>query len=314
MSHPTQSQIDQFLADSLVIAEAIDAGVDPFTSEAAQALVGALNADFAPTVQAGGRGTDVLTADAANPFNVIVGFEGTDVLLGRSGSDALAGETGSDVLIGRAGDDLLFGGQGSDSLAGGSGNDILIGGRGSDILRGGKGDDDLSGGNGTDLLRGGKGNDALSGGNGTDILNGGKGNDKLSGDNGADILRGGQGDDVLEGGRGNDQLFGGDGADQFVFDPSDRRLGDDVIRDFGAGDSIVLAGQDIIDSLKGNLGDDGVFGLDDLNAETGWGLSASSDGDLLVTHPGGTIEVDGVAFSDDLSLGGLISDGVVQVV
>ena len=60
---------------------------------------------------------------------------------------------------------------------------------------------------------------------GDDVLSGGAGDDVISGDGGNDTLTGGADDDTLT---------GGDGDDVFVYAPGD---GDDVITDFGAGNS-----------------------------------------------------------------------------
>ncbi|MEM6666137.1 MAG: hypothetical protein AAF638_07010, partial [Pseudomonadota bacterium] len=51
----------------------------------------------------------------------------------------------------------------------------------------------------------------------------------------------------------------------------------------------------------------------DSDAVTTWDLGGSGDGDLLVTHPGGTIELDGIGFDASLSFEGLVGLGAVTV-
>ncbi len=191
------------------------------------------------------------------------------VTIGTSKADALNGTARIDVILGLDGDDIIYG------LAG---NDYLFGGRGNDKLYGGSGNDALSGGHG---------NDALWGGSGNDRLYGGVGNDKLSG------------------GTGDDVLFGGDGADRFYFNPNRPGEGNDRIADFDpATDKVVLKVADVLASTPGLLaesGDPNALEATDLDKSALWNLSASKDGDLLITHPNGTIEIDAIDFSPALT-------------
>ncbi|WHS60576.1 LapA family giant adhesin [Pseudomonas sp. G2-4] len=93
------------------------------------------------------------------------------------------------------------------------------------------------------------GNDTLLGGGGNDIIFGQGGNDTLSGGKGNDILLGGTGNDTLNGGQGNDTLIGGLGGDTFVWKSGD--TGNDVIKDFKAGDGDRI---DLRDLLQGETG------------------------------------------------------------
>jgi Ca2+-binding RTX toxin-like protein len=127
------------------------------------------------------------------------------------------------VSIGDEGNDALVGRGDRDHFWGLGGNDLLNGDRENDVLYGDSGADTLSGGDGADRLTGGMDGDRLYGGRDADALMGGMGNDYL--DEGA-----GHGD--LEGGMGDDTLVGGLGPDAFAVDPTS---GNDVIRDFTAG-------------------------------------------------------------------------------
>lgn len=134
-----------------------------------------------------------------------------------------------------------------DKLVGFAGNDRLCGRGGDDVLDGNGGRDLLSGGPGRDRLNGMDGRDLLVGGIGDDLLQGGKGLDVLFGGSGRDTLRGGDGVDFLSGGRGDDLLQGGRGCDLFVLL---LRRGVDTIRDFEAGDRLLLLGRLKFGQLK----------------------------------------------------------------
>jgi serralysin len=110
---------------------------------------------------------------------------------------------------------------GDDEIDGGSGADTIFGQGGSDTLTGSGGDDDIFGGSGADTLEGGQGQDELFGGTGADTLDGGAGDDSLFA---------GDGEDVLIANEDNDQLFGG--------------LGSDSIRIQGAGNHVIVGGED----------------------------------------------------------------------
>ncbi len=202
-----------------------------------------------------------------------------DLASAGNGNDWMDGRAGHDTLNGGQGNDRIIGGDGFDSLHGGLGNDTLQGGNGNDTLAGAEGNDQLRGEVGNDTLWGGLGNDTMLGGIGADLVDGGAGNDWLRGELGNDRLVGGDGNDTLHGGYGNDVLAGGAGADMFIFQDGhgadtingyqrgiDRLLIDDALLDadpaafirdhmrktangvtidFGAGDRIVVNGQNL---------------------------------------------------------------------
>jgi len=190
------------------------------------------------------------------------------------------------------------------------GNDTIVGSHGNDIIFSLDGNDKIYAGGGHDAIAAGSGNDMVYGGNGNDRVYGQQGDDWLWGDAGNDFVFGGVGNDRLEGGTGNDMLMGGDGADRFVFNPNRAGEGRDVIADFALGtDKIVLSTAAVLASTPGLLalsGDPNAFETTDLDASDLWGLTASSDGDILVTHPNGTIELNGVAFASGLTFGDIL--------
>ncbi|MEO1194143.1 MAG: calcium-binding protein [Pseudomonadota bacterium] len=186
---------------------------------------------------------------------------------------------------------LFAGSDSGDHLRGTNQDDLIDGGRGRDILVARDGDDLLFGGVGKDRAFGADGDDVIFGGSADDTLTGGKGEDSLIGESGDDILRGGA------------------DSDRFVFDPSNDREGDDVVLDFAVGEDLLsLAAADIAVATPEIMqaiasGDfspvlDPVALLTALDNSAAWDLSAAAgSGNLLVTHPGGTIEFEGIAFA-----------------
>ncbi len=131
---------------------------------------------------------------------------------------------------------------------------MISGGAGDNMLHGAFGRDTVYGGKGDDTIKGHRGNDWLYGEDGDDAIWGKKGDDVLFGGAGSDVLGGGKGDDILWGDVGDDTLRGGLGGDRFAFRKGD---GDDTIRDFGDGDTILLV--DVGHGFAGlMIADDGV--------------------------------------------------------
>lgn len=148
------------------------------------------------------------------------------------------------------------------------------------------------------------GDDTITGTDRSDVLYGEDGNDILLAGLGQDTVIGGSGDDFLAGETGNDNLTGGTGEDEFFFDPSNISEGNDVILDFEIGtDVISLNIDDVLDSTPGIAaasGDTNVLEASDFDAVAEWTLGASDEGNVVVTHPNGTIELAGIAFSDSV--------------
>lgn len=229
-----------------------------------------------------------------------------------SGRDAVIGSDLPDVMFLGKGADIANGGDSIDVIKGGRGKDTINGGEGNDFLHGGRGQDIMNGGEGNDLVAGNRGKDDLSGGSGEDLVRGGRGDDTLRGNDDDDHLYGGRKDDILAGGSGDDFLKGGSGADQFVFNPNNLGSsghsekagepleGNDVIDDFdiAEGDMLVLDmssfEQKTLDELAAADGDVNKLELIDLITANVVTLGASDDNDLLIGHPAGTIELNGI--------------------
>ncbi|MBG6154311.1 Ca2+-binding RTX toxin-like protein [Labrenzia sp. EL_159] len=201
-----------------------------------------------------------------------------------------------DITFAKGG--FLFTGRGPDAVIGSDHFDFISLGKGDDIANGLGGHDIIFGGRGSDLVKGGDGNDYLFGGRGKDTLEGGADND---------YLNGGRGKDILVGEEGNDFLVGGRSADSFVFNPFREGEGHDVVADFNAKrDKLVLDLRDgdpvVLDAIAAT-GDPGLQFTDLLEFDTdpvadglqaAVSLGASGDGDLLITHLTGTIELNGI--------------------
>ena len=239
------------------------------------------------------------------PFDITIS-DGGFTFAGRGQDIVVGAETFDFISLGR-GDDIANGLGGNDIIHGGRGNDLIKGGAGNDILKGDRGHDTLEGGSGWDLLKGGRGKDYLDGGSGNDALHGDRGSDMLKGGEDNDYLNGGRGADSLEGEEGNDFLVGGRGPDSFIFNPFRDGEGNDVVADFNPNsDQLVLDLRLADDATLGAIaeanGEDGLQFTDFLFFDTdpADGLQAavvlgdSGDGDLLITHPTGTIELNGI--------------------
>jgi Ca2+-binding RTX toxin-like protein len=105
-----------------------------------------------------------------------------------------------------------------------------------------------------------------------DIIRGYGGNDLLEGLGGSDRIYGGGGVDTINGGKGNDLLSGGAGKDAFLFAAGD---GQDVITDFGIGDTVRISGYAAAQSLT-QVGTDVVLTLSSTDKITFSGVTLAS--------------------------------------
>ncbi|WP_434607509.1 retention module-containing protein [Pseudomonas sp. R1-7] len=158
------------------------------------------------------------------------------------------------------------------------------------------------------------GNDTLLGGAGNDILFGQGGNDWLDGGKGNDILLGGSGSDTLIGGKGNDTLIGGLGGDTFVWKSGD--TGNDVIKDFKAGDGDRIDLRDLLQGETGSTIDhflkiSTVDGVSSLQVSTSGQFNAANG---AAATPDVTIKLEGNNWSN-VNLNSLIagSDPTIKV-
>jgi Ca2+-binding RTX toxin-like protein len=141
-------------------------------------------------------------------------FSSIENLTGSQGSDVLVGDSGTNVLRGLAGQDILISGGGADVLSGGTDNDTYIINHASNIVweYAGEGGDTvitsvsyaLPAGSEIEKLH-------TDDGFGTAAIN-------LAGSDFSNIIFGNAGDNILNGGGGADNMFGGKGNDTYIVD------------------------------------------------------------------------------------------------
>jgi Ca2+-binding RTX toxin-like protein len=143
---------------------------------------------------------------------------------------------------------------------------------------------------------------------GDDFVQALAGSDHVVAGDGNDTVLGGEGDDMITGGAGDDVLRGDAGADTFVFNPSGTE-GADTIVDFTAADG------DVVSLSAAGLAASGLtdFSAAALDASEDFNIVANDDGDVEIQDPGGTITLDGVPFTEDLTFTQLESAGKLEI-
>lgn len=162
-----------------------------------------------------------------------------------------------------------------------------------------------------------------TGGPGPDLLIGGNDEDGLYGLGGADVLDGGGGDDWLQGGEGADQIIGGTGTLDYAAYKSSLEgvLVDLALPSLNAGVDAIgdsysgiegLIGSLFADSLRGDSGDNYIFGLDgsdSLYGRDGVDSLVGGDGaDYLHGGGGGDYLIGGDGF--DQALYSYVTSGI----
>ncbi len=254
-------------------------------------------------------GDDIIYGDSGN--DIIDGGIGADVMFGGAGADTYYVDNKNDAVVDQGSDTDLVIASVNYTLGGtienltfsttkalnGTGNglnNIITGNNGANTLEGLGGFDTLYGGLGADTLLGGADGDNLYGGDGDDTIDGGDGNDQLSGETGVDTLIGGLGNDsyyvsgaeldilveALNGGydyvyangsftladnleylrinmNGSPAMGGGNGQDNYI---EATGSGPFELRGFGGNDT-----------LRGNIGDDVIYGGTGVDIMSGFG-------------------------------------------
>ena len=189
-------------------------------------------------------------ADAASTLDSIEFSDGTiwnssEVLSrvtlapGTAYRDFLAGGAENDVITALGGDDYAFAGAGNDYVDGGSGDDYIEGNAGNDILLGGDGADDLEDWEGNSYINAGSGDDYMYTDGGAALAVGGTGNDYIDSYGTATIV-------AFNAGDGQDTVYAKNpiilsvGAGIVPGNLSISNSGQDLVIDFGGGDSIEL--------------------------------------------------------------------------
>jgi Ca2+-binding RTX toxin-like protein len=263
------------------------------------------------------------TNGANNPLN---GSAANELVLGFNGVDLLVADGGNDILIGGAANDTMRGGTGSDTYVVNNGGDLVdeTGGDGIDMVYSsvtrnldngahalGEIENVTLTGNGNINALGNELDNALTGNAGDNTLTGRGGADTLAGGGGDDILNGGGANDILAGGAGNDTLNGGGGLEdvavfsgaawEYTFASSGAALA-----------SVVHSGTDGTDTLSGierlQFGDGesltiqiGTDGDDDLTADDDAVIFALAGDDTVTGGAGNDIIIGGAG--DDTLFG-----------
>ena len=230
--------------------------------------------------------------------DVIVAWDGDQVINGRGGNDRICSGAGDDRVMGGSGSDRIEAGAGADHLEGGNGSDVLFTGAGIDLVRGNRGNDRIVAGDGKrDFADGGLGDDFVSGGPGSeDRVIGGVGNDRLFGGQGSgDVLRGDHGKDLFDGGAG------------------EHDVASFAVSGF---EGPIVGGQGVIVNLDGGFatqdGMDRLVGIEDVIGTAFSDDLRGSGAENVLYGGGGDDRLSGVG-SRDRAVGGVGSDTCVGV-
>jgi Ca2+-binding RTX toxin-like protein len=293
-----------------------------------------INALGGPDLVLGLAGSDQI--DAGKGDDTVVGGDGDDTITGGAGNDTLAGDAGADTFVFDPstkqgadtiadlnpddGDKIAFSAAGLEQF-GIDPNDFSAASLDESddfqLAADKEGDVQIKYPGGTIALHGMAFTEGLTfaelGANDlfdvSRLITGTDQADTLTGTDGDDVIDAKGGDDSITPGSGDDIVTTGEGRDQVNIDPSNPTEGQDTITDFSApsgldptaGDYLAFNLADIFaadPSLPAADGDASSLSLDDLDESGNWTLSAGNDGNLLFTHPGGSVEFSNVAFND----------------
>ena len=224
------------------------------------------------------------TLDGGADDDLLVGGPGADTLMGGAGDDTISYERSADGVTINLGDGTARGGNAQGDTIVDTGDDEVENVRGSDhddILTGSSGENSLWGLGGNDELDGGRRADNLYGGDGDDDLDGGDGDDTLEGGSGADTLTGG--DDMMDtasygssvmgvtvrlhngqakGGDAEGDVWGGLATAKYTNEDEDEVEVSlpDIEYLTGSANADILAGDMRNNTIKGEGGDDKIYG------------------------------------------------------
>jgi Ca2+-binding RTX toxin-like protein len=217
--------------------------------------------------------------------DILSGFEN---IIGSGDHDTLTGDNLLNTIFGGGGSDVINGGNGADVLDGGDGFDyldysLLTGAQSATVTLGAAGVQTTVTGTAGSIATGDKIKNF-------EVVLGGAGNDVFTGNAAFNQLFGGDGDDILTGGAGGDWLHGNNGIDTAVYAASlagvtvnlksETGFGGDAEGDIlstienvtGSGKNDIITGSDLVNKIRGGLGDDVIEGGklgDTLDGSTG---------------------------------------------
>jgi Ca2+-binding RTX toxin-like protein len=227
---------------------------------------------------------DLEGSDAGGQISSATGIAGGFTIANTVVIENAFGGYGNDWLVGNEFNNYLGGGVGNDTLSAAAGNDWIFGGAGNDTITGGKGNDTLAGDNGNDWFvnKDDDGNDTINGGQGWDWL-------QYSGSNGVTLNLSNSG--VQNTGYGFDTIL-------------------NIGHVIGSGQSDVITGDELINYLVGNAGDDvldggikddvlrGGAGSDTVIGGRGWDTLYGGKGNDIIVGGIGRDDMTGGADND----------------
>ncbi|MBI3639906.1 MAG: HYR domain-containing protein [Thaumarchaeota archaeon] len=99
-------------------------------------------------------------------YNLVMGTEDDDILVGKGGiSNLIISLGGNDIIRAGTSGDCIIAGNGDSVIFGGNGDDTIIAGNGNNIIKGGSGNDKITVGTGSDIIDGGDGHNTCTAGN-----------------------------------------------------------------------------------------------------------------------------------------------------
>ena len=278
------------------------------------------------------------TIEGGDGNDTLVGGIGNDNLFGKNGDDLLIGGQGDDVYgVNTVGDQVVeLAGEGIDEVRTAL-NAYVLGSTLENLSFNGVGDFAGTGNAADNVITGGAGNDTLDGLTGADTMAGGEGNDSYSVDdtgdqvveasdsgsdtvytslnayaltpnvenlsfvgNGSFVGTGNAEANTITGGVGNDVIDGGTGADLLI-----GAAGDDAYRVDDAGDQVVEAADDGVDTVRTTLNSYTLTPFVDHLVFDGVGNFAGTGNELAndITGADGNDTLDGAAGDDTLTGG-----------
>lgn len=257
----------------------------------------------------GGEGDDTIEIDAGSSQTIqVMGDDGDDVIILRSGEVHIDGGAGRDTLS--ANQRSIFAGFDVDLLAG-TINTFDNRERFSGTVRN---VEELIGADAyPNILRGDEAGERLIGGSSNDTLEGRGGNDALYGGAGNDFLSGGEGDDLLHGGAGNDVIDGGSGIDtvSWAFAAPGTDRGEIASSSFGHLDVDLAAGVATFRLFSGGQENDTLTGVENIIGGDGDDTLRGDNRDNMLSGGAGADRLEGrggndvlVLDGDDTALGG----------
>jgi serralysin len=265
-----------------------------------------------------------MTIFIGNSLNNIAATLGAGNLSGFTGGTlAQLKDAIGDIILGYEGDDIIAAGSGNDYINGGDGNDRIYNTSGIDIMDGGNGIDtylqnsiipnfmwDMQ----TGVISTGEiainfenanfivGNNTVRGTSAANNITGGGGNDHLEGRGGNDRLLGGNGDDTIAGGLGADILDGGLGTDTLDLNGSTFLiLGSVDVQLISGVTNIVGEVAFNFENVIGSIGNNRIFGTNGVNF-----LNGNGGNDLVIGRGGNDVLTGGSG--DDTIDGGIGND------